>query len=79
MTCRELSGFLLEYVSGELPAALAVEFEVHLGACADCAVFVEQYRQSIALGRAVLTGASDPDVPDELVRAILASIKEERT
>ena len=74
MNCRELTGFLLEYFSGEMPAAVSTEFETHLGRCSDCHAFLEQYRQTIALGRATAID-EHPNVPEGLIAAIVASIK----
>lgn len=75
MTCRDLSEFLLEYVSGELPAPMAAEFEVHLKSCDNCIVFIDQYRRAIALGRTVMIEADAAGVPEDLVQAIVASIR----
>lgn len=74
MTCRELNDFLLEYLEGSLPAAVRASFEEHLGVCAECVLYLEEYREVVRLGRAC---GEDHDAaeaaPEELVRAILAS------
>ena len=36
MNCREVSGFLHDYIEGELPEDVRAEFERHLDACANC-------------------------------------------
>ena len=74
MTCRELTEFLQDYFSGELPPAVANEFSGHVSGCGDCEVYIEQYRQVIVLGR-TLADSEKPEVPDELVRAIIASLR----
>ena len=56
MTCREFAEFLDGYLSGELPPAVLASFEHHLRLCVNCVRYLEQYRQSIALGR----GAFEP-------------------
>ena len=74
MTCRELSDFLREYFAGELPAEVAADFEGHISHCGNCDVFLVQYRQTIALGK--LVGSEQAlDVPEELVDAIVRSIR----
>lgn len=74
MTCRELSEFLADYVAGDLAAEVSADFAGHLGQCPDCHQFVEQYRATILLCGAAFTESSPP-LPEDLVRAILASVK----
>ncbi len=73
MSCREFSEFLDRYVEGELGDVERLEFERHLAACPACVAYLESYRRTTRLARAL--GASDalPGVPDELVAAVLAS------
>jgi hypothetical protein len=74
MTCRELSDFLREYFAEELPAGVSTEFEMHIEHCGNCGVFLAQYRQTIALGKSV--GQREAlDVPEELIEAIVKSIR----
>ena len=76
MTCRELSDFLLDYVSGALVPEERARFEEHLGECDDCVVYLRTYEETIKLGRGAFAHPDDPvpeDVPGELLRAILAA------
>ena len=76
MTCRELASFISDYLVGELPRADRLQFERHLAACPNCERYLAQYRETIAAGRAAFAdpdGELPPEVPDELVRAILAA------
>jgi hypothetical protein len=74
MTCRELSDFLREYFSDELPPGVSTEFEMHIEHCGNCGVFLAQYRETIALGKSV--GLHEAlDVPEELITAIVQSIR----
>jgi anti-sigma factor RsiW len=73
MTCREFADFLDDYLSAELPPAVLAAFEHHLELCVNCVRYLEQYRQSIALGRRAFepSDAEVPaDVPEDLVRMI---------
>ena len=76
MSCREFTDFMMDYVSGELPPEVMMAFEEHLSICPNCVVYLAQYRATIEAGR---TAFADPDaevpdqVPEELIRAILAS------
>ena len=75
MTCRDLSEFLHDYLNGELPEHVAHEFAGHLERCDNCGVFIEQYRQTILLGRAAIVEGDSAEVPEELVQAILATVR----
>ena len=76
MTCRECADFLSDYVAGELPAEQLAVFERHLKACPNCEEYMRQYRTTIAAGRAAcLDPNAQPDLPEPLIRAILAARK----
>jgi anti-sigma factor RsiW len=74
MTCRDVSGFLHDYVAGELPADVLADFERHLDACANCREYLRQYRATIAQGQ-VLGTHDEPGIPEDLVKAVLATIR----
>jgi anti-sigma factor RsiW len=76
VTCRELAEFIAEYVAGELAPETTAQFEDHLARCANCRAYVANYSDTIRLGRAAFAdnNAEVPDdVPEDLVKAILAS------
>jgi anti-sigma factor RsiW len=76
LTCRELIGFLNDYVEGALAEARRRDFDAHLRLCPRCIEYLDSYRRTIALGREALDCRDEqvpPDVPEDLVRAILAS------
>ncbi len=76
ITCRELIEFLHLYLDGELPRDRIVEFERHLSVCDSCVHYLATYRETIALGRAAcrdLDAPVGPEVPDELVVAIVSA------
>ena len=75
MNCRDLSGFLQDFFAGELPQPVASEFAGHLDGCDNCTVFVEQYRLTIAAGRTVLIEDERCEVPEDLINAIVASLR----
>jgi anti-sigma factor RsiW len=74
VNCREISGFLHDYVAGELEPDVLAEFNRHLDACPNCRTFLSQYQDTIALGRTV-AGAPVPDLPEDLVKAVLDTLK----
>lgn len=78
MTCREVADFLADYLEGELEAPVHSAFAEHLDACPECVDYLNSYRHTIALAKALRAqaGEASPEsVPPELVRAILDSQK----
>ena len=76
LTCRELTDFLADYVDGTLHPDERLLFEQHLAACPECVSYLQSYRDTIALTKSAWGPSADPvppEVPDELVRAILAA------
>ena len=76
MTCRELVEFLMDYLDGQLSEPERVCFEEHLGECPDCVAYLATDQETIRLGKEACTAGDDalpPDVPEDLVRAVLAA------
>jgi anti-sigma factor RsiW len=76
LTCREIADVLMAYEDGELAPPARRAFEAHLAVCPDCVVYLEGYRQTVALGRRAfedLDAAADDHVPEGLVEAVLAA------
>mgnify|MGYP002626349457 CR=1 FL=1 len=75
MTCQEFVEFLMAYLDEELPGRQRTVFEGHLEDCPPCKVYLDTYRETVELGRRVCDGDAAPpeDVPESLVRAILAA------
>jgi len=78
VTCREFVDFLDDYLSGALGDEARGGFHAHLAACPSCVAYMKTYQAAVQLGRSVLTRSDEPvpeEVPEELVRAILATRK----
>ena len=76
MTCRELADFIADYLSGELSPDVRGTFERHLRVCPNCTTYLAAYRETVALGKRAFdddTAALPADVPEDLVKAILAA------
>ena len=76
MTCREVKDFLVEYLTGTLPALELSEFRTHLAACPECGQFVCASRDLLRLSRYAVRNLNDPrpeDVPEALLRDIIAA------
>ena len=76
MTCREFANFMMDYLSGELPSESRAAFDYHLSLCSNCRRYLASYRETVNLGRRAFDDDHvdlPPQVPDELVKAILAA------
>ena len=78
MTCREFIDFLMAYLDRELEASQRSVFEDHMSQCPECVDYLSNYQQTVALGKTICGPDDDlpPDVPELLVRAILAARNE---
>jgi anti-sigma factor RsiW len=77
MTCREVTEFLMDYLDGGMPEALRAAFEGHLAVCSNCRTFLAQYQATIRAAHAALAHDDQVDlaIPEDLTRAILASLR----
>ena len=76
MTCREFVEFVWQYVEDQLRPEGRAQFETHLAACPHCVKYLQSYRETTRLGKFVFAHPEDvvpAEVPEDLVRAILAS------
>ncbi len=79
LTCQELEGFMVDYLDGTLPERQRRKFDLHLRLCRDCRRYLEAYEGGITLCQAAFAepeGSLPEDVPEELVKAILAAREE---
>ena len=78
LTCKEFDDFMIDYLEGGLPPWQKAMCWLHVKLCRECAYFVKQYRQVVALGREAFDCPDEavPDsVPAELIEAALAHRK----
>jgi anti-sigma factor RsiW len=76
VTCRDFADFMSDYLAGELPSDVRTRFDSHLRECPNCEKYLAGYKAAVMLGKLSLTdsdSALPPDVPDDLVKAILAA------
>ena len=76
VTCQELEGFMVDYLEGTLPKGQRRKFDRHLRLCPDCRRYLEGYKRTISLSQTACREPDAPvpaDVPEELVKAILAA------
>jgi anti-sigma factor RsiW len=76
VTCREFADFIGDYLSGELDASVLASFERHLQVCVNCRRYLMGYEETVKLGKRAFDDDDallPPQVPEDLVRAILAA------
>ena len=73
ITCRELIGFIADYMEGQLPPVALDDFHRHIAHCVSCRAYLQSYEWTIRLGKvSVLENESTlEEAPEELVQAIL--------
>ncbi len=79
LTCKEFIEFLDDYVADSLAPEVRAEFERHLEICPPCVDYLNTYTTTIRLSQAgaALDAEKLPaNVPDELIRAVLAAVAE---
>jgi anti-sigma factor RsiW len=74
MTCREMAEFLADYVAGDLPHEIHVEFEAHTARCGDCVAYLAQYRTTIVAGNSAFGDRPADPFPEDLIAAVLAAL-----
>jgi anti-sigma factor RsiW len=73
MNCREMAEFLMDYTAGELPADVRARFDEHLRRCPECVCYLKSYEFTVRACHQAGSPRDIPPLPEELVRAILAS------
>jgi predicted anti-sigma-YlaC factor YlaD len=74
VTCREFADFVADYLAHELTADVRRAFDHHLRICANCRKYLTGYEETVRLGKSAFddeNAAVPPEVPEELVKAIL--------
>ena len=74
LTCRELTDFLADYLAHGLALEERALFEQHLSECAECVAYLQSYASTMRFAKEAYAVDRIPaDVPEALVRAILAA------
>jgi anti-sigma factor RsiW len=76
VTCREFADFIGDYLSGELQPDVRERFANHLEICENCQRYLAGYEATVKLGKRAFAHEDldvPVDVPEDLVKAILAS------
>lgn len=73
ISCEEVESFILAYLEGELSPSEKRRFELHLKVCRECRDYLAAYKRTLELTKAGMAAEEKPDLPEDLVRAIIAS------
>jgi anti-sigma factor RsiW len=76
MTCRDVTDFLEAYVAAELADDVRLAFDRHMGDCTNCRRFLLQYEATVMAGKQAYTLIEETPIPDDLVKAILSSLRQ---
>jgi len=77
LPCREIIAFLADYLDGSLAPETRSEFDRHLGVCPSCVAYLASYRDTIRMAKAASIEADAGEPPEDLVKAIVASVRGE--
>ena len=67
LTCQELVELVTDYLEGTLSRRNREAFETHIAGCTNCRVYLEQFRQTIALSGTLTEGDVSPEAADALL------------
>ena len=74
MTCQQLVEFIGRYRDNELAPDVHAAFEQHLAVCPACVTYLKTYETSVLLAKASADDPVPAEVPESLVKAILAAL-----
>lgn len=70
VTCEQATALLLDYITGALDPVTTLVLERHLERCIDCLAFLQTYRETIHVTRALRY----EDMPGELQNRLLQTL-----
>ncbi|NOZ65053.1 MAG: hypothetical protein GXP00_00890 [Alphaproteobacteria bacterium] len=73
ISCRDFENFIIQYLEDELPWNKRFIINTHLKVCKECRDYLDAYRLSMAATKGALAQEELPEVPEDLVKAILAA------
>jgi len=69
--CQKVNDFLADYVEGTLPEKTVKQFEEHIGSCACCGTYFDQYRNTIDL----IKEGKEVKIPAELAEHTMSFLR----
>lgn len=77
VTCQQVTGLILNYVTGELDPRATVAFKVHLRGCPDCIAFLVTYQKTIQAAKSLRYEAIPPAMRKRVRQFLQKKIKED--
>jgi len=78
ISCQQLEAFIDDYLDENLSEIELTTFNAHLEMCPMCDKYLDNYRNSVALGKAAYKNEDECEsIPEPLVQAILAASKKD--
>lgn len=71
-TCKQMTDLVCDYLTDSLDGRIKRDFEEHLRICPDCVSFLNTYRKTIALTKAV----DSNDIPQAVKTNILTFLRQ---
>jgi anti-sigma factor RsiW len=74
LSCRKVEEFLMAYLDRELSLWTRVRFRFHLMICSDCSNYLQEYKNTIILGKNLFEtpdASATGKVPDQILEAII--------
>ena len=69
MSCKELVELVTDYLEGALSPADQRRFELHMGNCEGCRLYIDQIRLTIKAAGQLTEDSVNPTVKDKLLAA----------
>ena len=70
LSCQEVVELVTDYLEDALAPGVRARIELHLGACAGCASYLDQMRDTIRIVGALREEDLDPALREQLVGAL---------
>lgn len=68
MTCRQVTEAMTDYLEGRLGFARWVRFQMHLGLCRGCRIYLSQIKMAVRMMRSLPADPPSAAVRDELLQ-----------
>ncbi len=65
-TCQQVTGLIVDYVTGNLDAETTLAFKAHLWECPDCIAFLSTYQKTIQATRSLQYQSIPPEMRTRL-------------
>jgi anti-sigma factor RsiW len=75
ITCQQVTGLIVDYVTGELATETTLAFKAHLRKCPDCIAFLSTYQKTIQATRFLAYRSIPPEMRTRLRQFLRSRIQ----